>query len=117
MSGKDKNVSEKVVKSKVRNILRTKGVWYCTPIGAGFGAIAHDFLCCVSVKREDGVTYGQFVSIETKSSKGVLRPRQIAAATNIVESSGIVLLVNPDNVAGLAHVIDQIATGSYPASA
>ncbi len=47
------------VKAAVKTFLKTKGVWYCMPMGTGFGnSGVPDFLCCYN---------GRFIAIETKA--------------------------------------------------
>lgn len=47
------------VKKAVKEFLRSKGVWYCMPMGTGFGSSGvPDFLCCYR---------GVFWAIETKA--------------------------------------------------
>lgn len=109
-----KLVSEKRVKAQVRSILNSMGIWYCTPLGAGYGPAAHDFVCCVPVVRPNGKRHGQFVSIETKSSAGRLRPRQLATCGAIQKADGIALLVYPDDVKALHNVLHNIMHGFVP---
>jgi len=47
------------VKAKVKEWLRSRGVWFCMPMGTGFGVNGvPDFICCWD---------GMFFSIETKA--------------------------------------------------
>lgn len=111
-SGKAKKavVPEKRVKEQIRRVLKSLGIWYCTPIGAGFGPAAHDFVCCVPVKNG----HGQLVSIEAKASNGKLRPRQIETCKAIQDANGIVLLVYPEDVAQLGGALCAVMDGTLP---
>lgn len=106
-------VAEKAVKAQVRNILRKLGIWYCTPLGAGFGPAAHDFICCAPCVR-NGTSYGQLISIETKATNGKVRPRQIETTKAIQAHDGIVLFVYPDDVKDLEHTLNAIMRGWVP---
>lgn len=47
------------VKDAVKAWLKSKGIWYCMPMGTGFGRSGiPDFICCMN---------GRFVAIETKA--------------------------------------------------
>ena len=47
------------VKAKIKAWLKKRGVWYCTPIGSGYGVSGvPDFLCCYN---------GLFLAIEAKA--------------------------------------------------
>lgn len=47
------------VKAAVKKYLRERGVWFCMPMGTGFGSSGvPDFLCCKD---------GRFIAIETKA--------------------------------------------------
>lgn len=64
------------VKAAVKKRLHELGVWFCMPMGTGFGnSGVPDFICCMN---------GQFLAIETKApgkrnNTTVLQDRQIAA--------------------------------------
>lgn len=63
------------VKEDVKKFLRSKGAWFCMPMGTGFGSSGvPDFLCCWR---------GIFIAIETKAPGRIknttpLQDRQIA---------------------------------------
>ena len=67
---------EGAVKAAVKKYLRERGVWFCMPMGTGFGSSGvPDFLCCHG---------GVFWAIETKApgkrkNTTVLQDQQIAA--------------------------------------
>ena len=47
------------VKAAVKKLLKERGIWYCMPIGTGFGnSGVPDFICC---------NRGAFLAIETKA--------------------------------------------------
>lgn len=47
------------VKTKVKAWLKARGIWFCMPIGTGFGnSGVPDFICCWG---------GKFLAIETKA--------------------------------------------------
>lgn len=64
------------VKAAVKKRLNELGVWFCMPMGTGFGnSGVPDFICCMN---------GQFLAIETKApgkrgNTTTLQDRQIAA--------------------------------------
>lgn len=102
-------VAEKVVKAKVRDVLKSLGVWYCTPIGSGFGPAAHDFVCCVPTP-----TGGKLLSIETKASNGKMRPRQFETVKAINAAGGVCLIVFPKDIVYLRNFIQDMINGGTP---
>jgi Holliday junction resolvase len=64
------------VKAAVKRYLKARGIWFCMPMGTGFGSSGvPDFLCCAG---------GRFIAIETKApgkrrNTTVLQEQQIAA--------------------------------------
>lgn len=76
------------VKAAVKKYLHERGVWYCMPMGTGFGSSGvPDFLCCQG---------GQFIAIETKApgkrrNTTVLQDRQLAA---IGEAGGRAVVID-----------------------
>lgn len=88
------------VKAAVKKWLAAKGIWYCMPMGTGFGnSGVPDFVCCWD---------GKFLAIETKapgsrSRTTVLQKRQIAA---IHEAGGSALVV--DDVSQLAEFFESV---------
>ena len=79
------------VKAAVKAALKARGIWYCMPMGTGYGSSGvPDFLCCHQ---------GRFLAIETKapgkrSNTTVLQAQQIAS----IQGAG-----------GTALVIDDIS--------
>lgn len=59
------------VKAAVKLLLKRLGIWYCMPIGTGWGnAGVPDFVCCrpvVVTPDMVGQVMGQFLAIETKA--------------------------------------------------
>jgi pantoate kinase len=81
------------VKSLIRAILKSKGIYYAMPIGTGFGnSGVPDFLCCVD---------GRFVGIEAKANGGKTTALQVKNLREIQESGGISFVVDEHNVAAL----------------
>jgi len=88
---------EAKVKAKVKAYLRERGVWFCMPMGTGFGSSGvPDFICCHN---------GKLIGIETKApgklkNTTLLQDMQIEA---IRESGGVAVVV--DDVRQLEGVI------------
>lgn len=82
---------EAKVKAAVKAWLKLRGIWYCMPIGTGYGSSGvPDFICCAQ---------GKFLAIETKapgkrSNTTILQDQQIAG----IHKAG-----------GAAIVIDDVA--------
>lgn len=76
------------VKAAVKKWLQDRGVWYCMPMGTGFGSSGvPDFVCCWR---------GKFLAIETKApgkrgSTTALQDRQIVG---IHQAGGAALVVD-----------------------
>lgn len=76
------------VKADVKEFLKARHIWYCMPIGSGFGnSGVPDFLCCHN---------GRFVAIETKAlgkraNTTVLQDKQIMG---IHQSGGVAVVVD-----------------------
>jgi hypothetical protein len=85
------------VKNAIKKLLKERGVWYCTPIGAAFGnGGVPDFLCCWS---------GRFLAIEAKapgkrSNTTALQDFQLNA---IRAAGGIAIVV--DDVSQLRSIL------------
>jgi len=88
---------EAKVKAKVKAYLRERGVWFCMPMGTGFGSSGvPDFICCHN---------GKLIGIETKAP-GKLKnttPLQDMQIKAIRESGGVAVVV--DDVRQLEGVI------------
>lgn len=82
---------ESKVKAKVKAWLQAKGIWYCMPIGTGYGSSGvPDFICCWN---------GRMLAIETKApgkrnNTTLLQDKQI----NAIRAAG-----------GTAIVVDDVA--------
>ena len=89
---------EAKVKARIKAWLKARGVWYCTPIGSGYGTSGvPDFLCCWR---------GRFLAIEAKapgkrSNTTELQKQQLKA---ISSAGGIALVV--DDVSQLDNLLD-----------
>lgn len=76
------------VKKSVKKFLTERGIWWCMPMGTGFGSSGvPDFLCCAD---------GQFLAIETKApgkrnNTTILQDQQIAA---IRTAGGAVVVID-----------------------
>lgn len=76
------------VKAAVKKWLKDNGVWFCMPMGTGFGnSGVPDFICCMN---------GKFLAIETKapgkrSNTTVLQDRQIMA---IHQAGGCAIVID-----------------------
>lgn len=85
------------VKAAVKKYLTERGVWWCMPMGTGFGSSGvPDFLCCYG---------GKFYAIETKApgkrgNTTVLQDQQIAG---IKGAGGVALVI--DNVKQLEGIL------------
>lgn len=102
-------VAEKVVKAKVRDVLKSLGIWYCTPIGSGYGPAAHDFVCCVPTP-----TGGKFLSIETKATNGKMRQRQFETVRAVNAAGGVCLIVFPGDITYMRNFIQDMINGNTP---
>lgn len=86
------------VKAAVKKWLQARGVWFCMPMGTGFGSSGvPDFICCWD---------GRFLAIETKApgkraSTTALQDRQIMS---IHKAKGAALVI--DDVSQLS-VLDR----------
>lgn len=84
---------EAKVKSTIRSWLTARGIWYCQPVGTGFGPSGvPDFVCCWN---------GKLLAIEAKapgkrSNTTVMQDNQIMG---IHKAGGMALVV--DNVSQL----------------
>lgn len=89
------------VKAKVKAWLQARGVWYCMPIGSGYGSSGvPDFICCWG---------GRFLAIETKApgrrnGTTALQKQQIEA---IQAALGVAIVVDDvsqlDEMFGASH--------------
>lgn len=81
---------ESKVKTAIKRVLASAGVYYTMPMGTGYGKSGvPDFICCVS---------GYFLAIEAKAGKGTttaLQDREIAA---IFDAGGTALIINENNL-------------------
>lgn len=88
---------EAKVKAKIKAWLKQRGIWYCMPIGTGFGnSGVPDFVCCAD---------GRMLAIEAKApgkrrNTTDLQDRQIEA---IRAAGGIAVVV--DDVSQLEGIL------------
>lgn len=82
-----KEISEKVVKDRVKRILRNHGAWWHMPVQQGYGAPGVDFHVC---------HHGRFLGIETKRPGKYPSPRQELTMEAIREAGGHTLVVGAE---------------------
>lgn len=76
------------VKAAVKTWLKARGIWYCMPMGTGFGnSGVPDFICC---------RQGQFLAIETKApgKRGNTTAMQDKQIAGIHASGGAAVVVD-----------------------
>ena len=79
---------EAKVKAKIRAWLQARGIWFCMPMGTGYGTSGvPDFVCCAG---------GRFLAIEAKApgkrgNTTVLQDQQIDA---IKTAGGVAVVVD-----------------------
>lgn len=89
------------VKQQVKKILATIGGHYFMPVSNGMGTMGTpDFLCCVR---------GRFLAIETKADASK-KPTalQTKAASKVISSGGIALLIHSGNIQTLERTLTLI---------
>lgn len=85
------------VKAKIKAWLKERGIWFCMPIGTGYGTSGvPDFICCAN---------GRFLAIEAKApgrarDTTVLQDQQIMA---IHKAGGTAVVV--DDPKQLEHLL------------
>lgn len=85
------------VKDKVVKILKQYGVYYFFPVTGGFGMSGiPDIICCHN---------GRFIAIECKAGKNKTTALQDAHLARIRAAGGIAVVINEENVDGLAETI------------
>lgn len=85
------------VKDKVVKILKQYGVYYFFPVTGGFGMSGiPDIICCHN---------GRFIAIECKAGKNKTTALQDAHLARIRAAGGIAVVINEENVNGLAETI------------
>ena len=84
------STNEGLVKLEIKKLFKKHNVWYCMPMGTGYGKSGvPDFLACVN---------GKFLAVEAKAGKGTttaLQERELAA---IIASGGSAIVVNEHNL-------------------
>ena len=85
------------VKDKVVKILKQYGVYYFFPVTGGFGMSGiPDIICCHN---------GRFIAIECKAGKNKSTALQDAHLARIRAAGGVAVVINEENVNGLAETI------------
>ncbi len=85
------------VKDKVVKILKQYGVYYFFPVTGGFGMSGvPDIICCHN---------GRFIAIECKAGKNKTTALQDAHLARIRAAGGVAVVINEENVNGLAETI------------
>lgn len=85
------------VKDKVVKILKQYGVYYFFPVTGGFGMSGiPDIICCHN---------GRFIAIECKAGKNKTTALQDAHIARIRAAGGVAVVINEENVNGLAETI------------
>ena len=85
------------VKDKVVKILKQYGVYYFFPVAGGFGMSGiPDIICCHN---------GRFIAIECKAGKNKTTALQDAHLARIRAAGGVAVVINEENVNGLAETI------------
>ena len=85
------------VKDKVVKILKQYGVYYFFPVTGGFGMSGiPDIICCHN---------GRFIAIECKAGKNKTTALQDAHLARIKAAGGVAVVINEENVNGLAETI------------
>ena len=94
---------EAKVKAKIKAILKAHDIYYAMPIGTGYGSSGvPDFLCCVR---------GRFLAIEAKAGKGKTTALQDKNIKQILESGGLAIVVNEDNMEELEALLKYVLRG------
>ena len=87
------------VKDKVVKILKQYGVYYFFPVTGGFGMSGiPDIICCHN---------GRFIAIECKAGKNNTTALQDAHIARIRAAGGVAVVINEENVNGLAETIGR----------
>jgi Holliday junction resolvase len=90
------------VKQQIKRILKDSAVYWCMPMGTGYGnSGVPDFICCVN---------GHFLGIEAKAGKGTTTLLQDANIERIHSAGGSVLIINETNVNKLKEVLCTMQT-------
>ena len=85
------------VKDKVVKILKQYGVYYFFPVTGGLGMSGiPDIICCHN---------GRFIAIECKAGKNKTTALQDAHLARIRAAGGVAVVINEENVNGLAETI------------
>lgn len=92
--------SEKAYETKIKNYLKSRGIYYFKMYGcAATKAGVPDLICCIN---------GRFVGIEVKAEKGRVSPLQKINIEQIQSCGGIALVSYPDEFGSLTEIIEGI---------
>lgn len=92
------------VKAAVKEWLKARGIWFCMPMGTGFGSSGvPDFICC---------SKGRFLAIETKApgSRSRTTPLQQVQISNIHIAGGAALVIDDISQLNVLAIDDSNAT-------
>lgn len=90
---------ERKVKDRVRETLKSMGVYYTMPVTSGFGnSGVPDLLCCHK---------GRFVAIECKANGGKPTRLQVSHMEAIRHAGGVALLIDETNVGSLKQLLES----------
>ena len=93
--------NEADVKKRVKQILKELGAWWYMPVPSGYGVQGiPDFIVCYK---------GLFVAIETKYGKNKPTKWQDIRLDEIAKHQGLALVINEENVEGLAEIMETDA--------
>ena len=91
---------EKAVKTKVKAVLESEGVYYFMPPANGYGrAGVPDFICCIN---------GLFMAIETKAGGNKPTALQIREIETIRRNNGVAVVVDETNWDMLRDMIRRL---------
>ena len=94
------------VKKEVKRILESLGAWYFCPVPTGYGVQGiPDFIVC---------HYGLFIAIETKYGKNKCSKWQTIRLDEIAAHKGLALVINEENVEGLAPMLNDRVESALP---
>ena len=96
------------VKTAVKRLLVSHGVYYVMPVSNGMGAHGvPDFMVCA---------YGRFLGIETKTAGKLPTDLQMSNLRQIDEAGGIAMVINETNLLELDGVLYVLRINGTPRS-